>query len=156
MQMSSRWSMISKKNTMSVCNCIRELLEESYTCGRAALGGGGGGGAAGGGGGGGGGTGMPRPQIPGEDKAHSIAGNPVCSASRFFICSASEEATVYWVHSMTCHPLPLNRKSFHHHTAQNRKQQSAPSSPEKSDTSPPFPTMPHGRLLQARTMESVV
>lgn len=144
--MSSRWSMISKKNTMSVCNCIRELLEESYTCGRAALGGGGGGG----------GTGMPRPQIPGEDKAHSIAGNPVCSASRFFICSASEEATVYWVHSMTCHPLPLNRKSFHHHTAQNRKQQSAPSSPEKSDTSPPFPTMPHGRLLQARTMESVV
>lgn len=74
----------------------------------------------------------------------------------FFIRSASEEATVYWVHSMTCHPLPLNRKSFHHHTAQNRKQQSAPSSPEKSDTSPPFPTMPHGRLLQARTMKSVV
>lgn len=110
--------MISKKNTMSVCNCIRELLEESYTCGRAALGGGGGGGAAGGGGGGGGGTGMPRPQIPGEDKAHSIAGNPVCSASRVF------------------YSLRVRRS----YCVLGAFDDLSPSSPEQEELSPPYST----------------
>lgn len=96
--------MVSEKDTRECLQLHeRELEKDRVTCGRAALGGGGGGGggARGGGGGGGGGTGMPRPQIPAEDRTNT-----------HYCCFRSCYCAKGHFHDLL--PSSLNRKSFHH------------------------------------------